>query len=108
MQVVKGRRTPFCDVANSLLQLWTPCRLQRICSYKINVIFEIFVAFTIKKFFYSGIGRRVTTGVSEGRAASIFSSYTLQIEAARAPETLYVSTKLHDTIPEINYLQKRN
>ena len=34
------------------------------------------------------MGRRVTTGVSEVRAASIFSTYMLQIEAACAPEKL--------------------
>jgi hypothetical protein len=104
MQAAIKRRILFCDVANSLLQLTTPCRVQRICSDKRN-IFGIFRAVNINT-----VLLRYRTPCNYRKSVLPPSSQLMFCRWRQhvLPKHYYLSTKLHDTIPEISYLQKGN
>jgi hypothetical protein len=104
MQAVIERGILFCDVANSLLQPRTPCRVQRICN-KRNMIFDIFrlVNINIVLLRYR-TPCNYRKDVLPPSSQLIFCRWRQHV----LPKHYYLSTKLHDTIPEISYLQKRN
>jgi hypothetical protein len=95
MQVAIGRRKVFCDVANSLLQLRTLCRLQRIFSDKRNVKFEISMAVTIKVvlFWYRTPCNAFRKDMLPPYSHLILYRWRQHV----LPKHFFLSTKLHDS-----------